>query len=350
VSRIRSGTLAILFVTLLLVPVALDSIGQDAVSNSYGASQAVTGPVFVWFFGYVGGSFYPQTELDLSQAQMISEAASMSASLGSTTALRFIAAVDQLPGRAATVINWNNATIVANIQSYVSNLSQYGQVYARIDLEEFNWSSSTTVYQEVSNLYKDLGVAGIWFDHAAVVYGSNETDFNTMMQNLTTSYPKLMFILNQSTRSKTGGQVIQPSSGMTWNEQTYISPSVLINSYNKVPTVSLLQQFNRFYPGRVLLHFDSYSQMKDEPMGIFAEQKASVEQTTILTLAEQGASQARKNAGFSLLFPTVGAWTYAGILASGDVNYQGTLYNGLSVGTFARGTVTSFISTMGEYP
>jgi len=256
VSRIWYGTLAILFVTLLLVPVALDSIGQNPASNSYGVSQAVTGPVFVWFFGYVGGTFYPQTELDISQAQMISEAASMSASLGSTTALRFIAAVDQLPGSAATVINWNNATTVANIQSYVGNLSQYGQVYARIDLEEFNWSSSTTVYQEVSNLYKDLGVTGIWFDHAAVVYGSNETDFNTMMQNLTTSYPKLMFILNQSTRSKTGGQVIQPSSGMTWNEQTYISPSVLINSYNKVPTVSLLQQFNRFYPGRVLLQRD----------------------------------------------------------------------------------------------
>jgi hypothetical protein len=338
----------VLLAFLILVPPALVSVE----TGSFAATGTNTAPVFVWFFGYVGGQFYPQTELGISEQQMISEAATLSSSIGSTTSLRCVAAVDQLPGNAATIINWNNATEVADIQSYVNSLNQYGQVYARIDLEEFNWSSSPTVYQEVSNLSGQIGVAGIWFDHAAVLYGSDEAAFNTMMQTLTTTYPNLIFILNQSTRSKTGGQIIAPSSGMTWNETTYISPSVLINTYNQAPPKTLLTQYNSIYPGRVLLHFDSYAQTRDEPMGIFAEQKPVPEENAVQSLAKQGATQASENAGFTLLYPIIGGWTYNGILASGDVNYHGTLYDSLSIGTstYSRATVSHFITTMKEYP
>lgn len=341
----------------LLVPIAivlgalvLFSSGVNFAGATSYASRATDSPVFVWFFGYVGGSFYPTTELGISEQQMISEAATLSSSVGSTTSLRFIAAVDQLPGNAATVINWKNASQVADLQSYVKSLSAYGQVYARIDLEEFNWSSSSTVYQQVANLYNELGVAGVWFDHAAVLYGSDESEFNTMMQNLTTSFPSLVFILNQSTRSKTDGLIIEPSTGMTWNDTTYISPSVIVGTYNKAPTTTLLKQYNSVYPGRVLLHFDSYSQARDEPMGIFAEQKSSAEMTAIESLAKQGISQSSENAGYTLLFPIIGGWTYEGTLASGDINYHGTLYNSLTIGTYERATASGIISAMIEYP
>lgn len=345
-------TVAVFIIVLFVAPGALTLVGQPY-RNPYqfaSASSSSSGPMFVWFFGYAGGTFYPQTELGITPTQMISAASSMSSAVGSNTELRFVAAINQLPGSASTVINWSNATLVSELQQYVSSLDQYGQVYGRIDLEQFNWTGTTTAYEEVSFYYNDLGISGVWFDHAAVLYGSNETAFNSMMQNLTQAFPNLIFILNQSTKSKTGGQIIQPSSGMTWNQETYISPSVLINTYNEAPQVSMMKEYNQIYPGRVLLHFDSYAQTKDEPMGIFAEQSTKVEETTIQNLASQGASQASESAGFSLLYPVLGAWTYNGKLTAADVDYKGTLYNSLSIGTYARSTSSSFISTMSEYP
>jgi hypothetical protein len=99
--------------------------------------------------------------------------------------------------------------------------------------------------------------------------------------------------------------------------------------------LSTINSLNAIYPGRVLLHFDAFASVSTEPMGLFANQKASVEETTIKNLA----SLAVKN-HFDLIFPVIGAWTYSGSI------YGGTLYNSLSKGTFARNTETNFIGVM----
>ncbi len=324
----------------------------NPVASSQAYSQAPSSaPIFVWFFGYVGSVFYPQKNLSITPQQMISAAASMSLALRSTTRLRFVSAVNQVQ---LQTINWKNSTLVAQIRNYVGNLSRFGQAYGRIDLEQFNYTSKTTVYKEVSLFNDSLGLGGLWLDHAAVLYGntnSSQSKFNSMMQNLTIAFPKLVFILNQSQRTKTGGKIITPNPGTTWNETTYISPSVRLNTYNGTPGPNALEEFNTYYKGHVLLHFDSFAQKKNEPMGIFAEQNATIEEQAIKTLASEGVRWANQSKpyGFSLLFPILGAWTYNGALGGGT-NYHGTLYNSLSVGTYARFTLANFTGTMSMYP
>lgn len=298
--------------------------------------------MFVWYFGYVGDTFYPQTQLNISEQQMISQARSLSVSVDSTSRLVFVSAVDQLAGHS---IKWGSKSVLENLRGYVGNLSLYGQVYGRIDLEQFNTTgfggtaSEVSINQEIGYYITDLSLKGVWLDHASVLYHESPTAFNNMMQNLSKSFPGFTFILNQAFRQiyKTG--IITPATGTTWAAQTYISPSVLSGSYKNIPASSQFVTWNNYYPGRVLLHFDSYAQMSSEPMGVLADQSVSTQESAVLTLAKQGPS-----VGYTLLYPIIGGWT------SASSEYHGTLYNSMTFGTYDRGTYSSFVGTMTEYP
>jgi hypothetical protein len=341
-SAVSKTNLSLKFASLIVLSLfaSTSSIGVSIV-HSEASTPSVQ--VFVWFFGYVGDSFYPQTTLGITQQEMLSAAANMQQALGPSRTLVFVSAVNQLSGQS---INWKNSAAVSQIRNYVKNLSQYGLVYGRVDLNQFGYDTKTTVYKEVSILNNTLGLSGFWLDHAAVSYENNETEFNMMMQNLTTSFPNLTFILNQSTGVKKVGVIHPSSSSMTWNDSTYISPTVPINSYNTAPSKSNLQEFNKYFQGHVLLHYDSYSQQAHEPMGIFADQNSTNERSALLQLAQKGfKGQSQKpTAGYSLLYPILGAWTY------GKSQYSGTLYNSLSIGTYSRSTISNFTSIMKEYP
>jgi hypothetical protein len=312
-------------------------------SEASSLSQQQGGKIFVWAFGYVGNTFYPQSQLGITSAQMISQAANMSEALNSTTSLVFVSAVDQLAGRQ---ISWNVKSDVAAIRNYVANLSNYGQVYGRLDLQQFNSTgfggnaSKISIYQEVKDYYTVLSLKGVWLDHASVLYHDSPTAFNSMMQNLTKTFPSLIFILNQTAHEKFSSGIIKPSAGTTWANDTYVSPSVLVGSYSKLPQLSQFQTWNKYYPGRVLLHFDSYAQTETEPMGLFADQQSSTEISTIKQLAVEG----NGTYGFTLLYPIVGGWTYK------ESPYGGMLYNSFNFGKLSRNTYSSFLPIMAEYP
>ncbi len=113
----------------------------------------------------MGNTFYPKTQLGIDQSQMMSSAASMAPQLGDSTSLRFVSAVDELGG--GSVIKWSNRTQVTAIRTCVENPSQYGQVYGRLDLQEFNTTSPATIYKELSLHINQLSLSGAWLDHAS---------------------------------------------------------------------------------------------------------------------------------------------------------------------------------------
>src|SRR2546427_7023076 len=71
-------------ISLLIVIFSMVASTQQAVAQP-------TSPTFVWYFGYVGNTFYPQTQLGLSPQQLIAQAASISASVGPAN-LRLVSA------------------------------------------------------------------------------------------------------------------------------------------------------------------------------------------------------------------------------------------------------------------
>jgi hypothetical protein len=329
----------------MLVPAVL-TVSEGGGMATF-ASTKTTQPIFVWYFGYVGNVFYPQMQLGITPAQMVSEAANMSEAVGSNTSLVFVSAVDQT---TAGQVNWANLSQVQVILHYVDGLRKYGQVYGRLDLQQFNSTgfkgtvSKMSIYKEVKYYYLQLNVTGIWLDHASVLYYDNKTAFNQMMQNLSASFPSLHFIVNQTAGQKYASHVIEPTSGTTWANMTYVSPSILPGSTKNIPAQTQFVSWNKYYPGRVIVHFDSFAQTSNEPMGLFANLSNTSEISTINTLAAEGLTAASKNAGFSLLYPVMGGWTYKGS------TYNGTLYNSLSIGKFDRNTDASFIPTMVKYP
>jgi hypothetical protein len=210
-------------------------------------------------------------------------------------------------------------------------------VYGRIDLQLFNLTSQTTVFQKVNEYVNQLDLNGIWFDHAIVYYSAvGDTAFNSMMQELTNEFPSLNFILNNAA---TGFGIIAPIKGDTWQNNAYISPTVKPGTYNQV-NLTMISNMYTLYPNHVLLHFDAYANDPAEPMGIFADQNARTEIGAISLLAAQGTHPVNQSQAYSLLYPFIGSWT---CLCS---KYGGTIYSSLPIGTFHRGTANKFISVM----
>jgi hypothetical protein len=291
-------------------------------------------PTFVWFYGYVGGNFFPTTELGITQTQVLQEASKLSNQVGSSN-LRLVTAVD------TTQTNVANNSMVPEIKSYVDALRTYASVvYGRIDLTLFNLTSSPNVYQMVKKYADKMDLNGIWFDQAAVYYGAvGQNNFDTMMQNLTDKYPTLNFILNNAA---TNVAIIQPEQKDTWQQNAYISPTVEQGSYNSV-NLTLVSEMYALFPGRVLLHYDASFNLPAEPMGVFADQTSKNETTAISFLAKQGAEPVSQSEAYYLLYPILGSWTYTGS------EYNGAIYNSLNIGTYDRQTASSFISVMTEY-
>ena len=290
-------------------------------------TPAAKTPVFVWMFGYTGDSFYPQTELGLSTAQTVSVANTISSAVGGSSVLRLVGVVGEEPGQNI------QSSYISTIAAYVSSLKPYAAIlYGRLDMEEFNFTSSTTLLSQVSLYVNQLGLNGIWLDHGPNEWAAvGSSTFNSGMQAIINDFPTLNIIMNQAV-VKNG--YITPAKGDTWGKNTYISPSLVSNTYNQI-SLSEIKALNAIYPNRVLLHFDASAQVSTEPMGLFANQKASVEESTIKTLA----NDAKAN-HFNLVFPILGAETEA------SSTYAGTIYNSLTMGTYSRGTETSFITTM----
>jgi hypothetical protein len=141
----------------------------------------------------VGNTFYPQSQLGLSPQSLVSEASSISASVGPAN-LRLVFAIDEVQGGIIS------QAMIPTEKSYVDSLRAYASVvYGRIDLEMFNMTSSPTVYAKVAEYVNQLGLNGIWLNHAIVYYDAvGQMEFNTMMQTLSDSYPSLSFLLNNA--------------------------------------------------------------------------------------------------------------------------------------------------------
>lgn len=302
--------------------------------NTLQASKAIpqqTAPTFVWFYGYVGGDFFPTTQLGITKAQVLHQASMLSDDIGKSN-LRLVTAVDTTQAREA------NSTMIPVIKRYVDKLETYASVvYGRVDLEVFNMSSPTTVFQLVSEYVNQMDLNGVWFDHAVVYYSViGRLPFDDMMQKLANEFPGLNFVLNNAAANH---GIITPTKTDTWQANAYISPTVKKGTYNYVD-LREVSRMNALYPGHVLVHFDASSYVMQEPMARFAAQNSSTEITTITMLASQGAHPQNQTEGYSLLYPFLGSWTYI------NSKYQGTIYNALAFGHYSRGTASSFISVM----
>jgi hypothetical protein len=279
----------------------------------------------------VGNTFYPQSQLGVSPQALISQASSISAAVGRSN-LRLVSVIDEIQ------VKHISQSMIPAEKSYVDSLRTYASVvYGRIDLGHFNMTSSPTIYAKVAEYVNQLDLNGVFFDHAAVYYKVvGQVEFNTMMQTLRNTNPSLAFILNNAAAN---GGYITPSLGNTWAANTYICPSVKTGTFNTV-NLAQIATFNSLYPNHVLVHWDAAPQGSQEPMGLFANQAASAELKTVSSLANQGVHPSNPSNRYLLLYPVIGSWTYSGS------TYQGTLYNSLSVGTYARGTVGSLVSIM----
>lgn len=323
---------------LLSLAVAAVLFGSLLVTiPSVQASSAIStqsSPTFVWFYGYVGGEYYPTTQLGLTQAQVLHEASVLSDKVGQSN-LRLVTAVDTTQSQIA------NASMLPTIKTYVDKLETYASVvYGRVDLQVFNLTSPITVYQMVDRYVDKMDLNGIWFDHAVIYYRAVGRDkFNSMMQNLADEFPTLNFILNNAADQY---GVIAPFQKDTWQANTYISPTVKQGNYDYV-NLRLVSRMYKLYPNRVLLHFDASLFVSGEPMGVFADQTTKNEVDAVTFLAAQGDHPANQTEAYSLLYPILGSWTYFGS------KYDGTLYNSLSTGEYNRDTAKSFIAIMTEY-
>jgi hypothetical protein len=290
-----------------------------------------TTPTFVWYFGFVGDTFYPQTQLGLSPKSLITEASSISASVGAAN-LRLVAAIDEIPGKTIST------AMIPTEKGYVDSLRKYSSfVYGRLDLQQFNLTSSPTIYAEVAKYANQLDLNGAWFDHAILYYNTvGQAKFNAMMQALSSANPSFGYILNNAA-AKQG--YIAPSTGTTWAANTYICPSVKSGTFDTID-LAQISTLNRLFPGHVLVHWDAYAKSSPEPMGLFANQPASAELSTVRALTHQGVYPANPSYRYLLLYPIIGAWTFSGS------TYKGTLYNSLSSGAYARGTATGLVAIM----
>jgi hypothetical protein len=308
----------------------------SASSKGNNSNRTTSQPVYIWFFGYVGNTFYPEYQLNLSQKTMISLAKNLSQTFGRKNLVMFpVVDETRLPG--GTI----NSSMIPKIRSYVSSLKQYAaQVYGRLTFLQFNLTSPETVYNQSSLYINELGLNGIWFDNPSNYYYSvgNKT-FNDMMQNLTTKFPDATFILN-GVVTKYG--YIVPLPGYTWEEHTYLAPSPPQGSLTM--NEKQIQQLYDLYPGHLIGHFDASGPPPigdpESPMSLFANLSSSQEISTLTSFAASGARPTYPNETYATLVPIIGAWTYNGSLGGAD--YHGTLYNSLSAGGYPRSTFETF--------
>lgn len=317
------------FPAVLSQSAALTSQVSTAASGS-----SSPGPVFVWMFGYVGDTFWPQANQSITPAETIQLAANLSEAVGAQN-LRIVNPVDVEPGHNI------QSAYYSTIASYVSSLKQYSSiVYGRLSMEQFTNLSS--IYPQVSMFVNQLGLNGVFFDFAPILYSQiGQTAYNQIIQNLSSSFPGLNFLMNEAAKSS---NYITPLSGDTWGAYTYVMPTVASGSYTfSGVSLSRIAALNKIYPGRVLLHYDANAQLKGDPMGVFADQTATNEISAVTTLAEKGADPSSSQYAYRFLYPVLGAWTYEGSI------YEGTLYNSLTFGTYNRSTIYSLTSIMVKY-
>jgi hypothetical protein len=331
VSLVAAVTLLGLFAFVGLSFVNAESSFAVSGTSSTTPCSTPARPVFVWFFGYVGDYFYPLTNNSVTPSQMISAAASISSAVGASN-LRIVSAVDIEPGHNV------QPQMISTIASYVSSLRQYASVvYGRIDMLQFK--NYTSLSNETSLFVNQLHLNGIFFDLGPVLYSRmGQTAFNNMMQELTNKYPNLCYLFNQSSPT------LIHATG-SWASNAYFSPTVNPGSLTRI-SLSKIQTLNSMYPGRVVIHYDSNALLgTPEPMAYFADASAANEQTAISTLASQGYNYYKQNSAdrFNLLYPVFGAWTAT------TSQYKGTLYNGLTIGTFSRSTISAFTTIMKTY-
>jgi hypothetical protein len=317
--------------------------------NATTAQTPIANPTFVWFFGYIGGYFYPQTQLDLNQSYMISVAQTLSQQVKN---LSLVTAVSETQVVGPGAINWTNGGQIRKIRSYVNSLNEYASVvYGRIDLENFNATTACnqcSIYSEVKNYTNKLNITGIWLDHPAIYYTSvGNLTFNHMMQNLSGSFPKLHFILNHTEFKKVGpgnsNGYITPLVNDTWQKMTYVAPSFSCNSTSQTCSLDsskFVKALDALYPNHVLLHFDAYGKVKGEPMSRFSSFNTTNEINDLQKLAFAGTHPSKGAPTYLTLYPVMGAWTFQGS------PYMGTLYNSLSVGLYARSTIANFTQIM----
>jgi hypothetical protein len=316
-------------------------------SSSASACSTPARPVFVWMFGYVGNYYYPQTNNSVTPAEMISAAKNISGVVGASN-LRIVEAVDVEPGH--NINQTTDPNIVSTIRTYVSGLKVYSSmVYGRMDMEQF------TNYKSISAemaLYSSMGVTGVFFDLAPILYSRmGQNAFNHMMQELTINFPNVCYIMNQTSPIIT----ITPLGNDTWQQQTYVSPTVSPGSLTTLAGgLTKIENLNKLFPGRVIIHYDANGGLgTQEPMAYFADHAQNLQESAIHTLDAEGLHPASGKSldQFNVLIPVFGAWS-----AKSSI-YHGTLYNGLSVGTYHQNTLStgfngqpSFLSTMKTYP
>lgn len=319
----------IILVLLLVVPVG-NSFASAGPASSYPHSQT-----FVWYFGYLGDTFQPVSNLGLSQSYLISEASALSGEVGGPAHLTIIHAV------AEGSQKYISTNMIASEAQYVSSLKQYaGNVSGWIDLSVINLTSSPhTVYTEVNKMVNQIGVNAIWFDHAVAYYNAiGRIAFNGMMQNLHEDFPGVLFFLNVT---DVKGR-IEPLSNTDWSDYTYVLPSFARSNLKGlagfVTEPAITRSYNKYFPGHVILHFDSTANAADEPMSKFSALSGKLEITLVCKLLRAGLDPIGKANGYNLLIPVVGANTYT------KGNYEGRIYNSLSEGYGARNTLKSFLS------
>lgn len=326
-----------------LLPGIVGIVPFASTGSSSSGSETVSEPVYAWLFGYVGNTFYPTLQLNLSQQTMINTAKTLGDRFGKDN-LVLLPAVDEIKSPGGQV----NLSMIPTIKSYISSLKQYAsRVYGRLNFIEFNLTGPNTVYNQSALYISELGLNGIWFDNAAFYYQMvGGQKFNQMMQNLTEMFPGAEFILNGLIGQY--GYVV-PLSGYTWVSHTLISPTPPLNSLTI--NENQVEEYYSLFPGHVLGHLDAAGPPPEgkagEPMSIFANLSSSEEISTLESFAASGARPELANETFSTLFPVIGAWTYNGSL--GGVDYYGTLYNSLSTGGYARDTFPTFERIMANY-
>jgi hypothetical protein len=354
-------TIGLLAVTSFPILIQDSGVYQSQAISTNNNVLGSTTPVYIWFFGYVGNSFYPTTDLGITQQQMLSAAKNLSETFGKQN-LVLVSSVDETPISGGTI----NSSMIASMASYITQLHKYAaEVFGRLDFYQFNLTSlpgtafgdcepwyNCPIYNQ-SKLYVDeLGLNGIWFDHPSQYQNDiGNVTFNQMMQNLTDLFPGVKFIINQTPSVKLG--YVKELSGYSWENMTYASPSPVEGSLTL--NENQIAELNDLYPGHVILHLDaegppSIGSQANEPMSIFASLNASQEISNLTTLIHEGSAPSSANESYAMVVPVVGSWTCDnatsemnnGVPCPGSVDYDGTLYNGLSTGNFSRSTIGSF--------
>ncbi len=293
-------------------------------------SVPITGPIYIWFFGWVGDRFYPKYQLGISQSMMIQVAKNLSETFGKKN-LALLTAVDEILGPRGTI----SASMIPTIKSYVSELRKFAfAVYGRLDFDQFNLTSKESLFKETALYINTFQLSGVWFDHAVSYFDTlGDRSFNKMMQSLTKEFPGAEFILNHTAKNGT----ITELPGYNWERSTYITPSTV---GSLVVNQKEIQDLNKAFPGHVLLHLDADGPSplgnKDEAMSLFGALTGSKEISKLYALSRNGTHPRLANESYSMIYPMVGSWDYI------NKTFDGVLYNSLPTGNFARSTFPSF--------